>query len=165
MSAESEPLTPFARGGISVVLAIAAFWAVAWVALTTLRVLGPFNYERFAAAIVIGVVASVATLSACHFSKWNRAIVSADRSTFTRIAAWVSIIFALDSLIVEPYIVRYFFSRFGYDDTLRWQSQLIVAGLLALAVAISKRSWRWVPFSVVATAFGSFWLLSIFLGD
>ena len=150
---------------MSVSLAIAALCAAIWAALTALHVFTPFHYARLITAILVGVAASVATLSVCLYPKWNRTIVSGDRSVFTRIAAGVSVIFALDSLIVEPYILRYFFPSLGYDGTLRWQCQLIVAGLLALAVAISKRSWRWVPFSLLSTAFGTFWLVGIFFGE
>lgn len=147
---------------MSVALAVAVFFAAIWAALTALRVFNTLDYARLMAAIWIGGAVSVAALTACLYSRWNRAIVSGDRSTFTRSVAWLSVMLAFDSLVVEPYLVRYLFPGIGLDGSLRWQFQLIVAGLLALAVSISQRSWRWLPFSFIATAFGVFWLVGLF---
>jgi len=160
-----QPLTLRARVAMSISLASATLFAVVWVAFTVLRVFSPFNYVRFVTASFVGAFASIATLLVCLYPKWNDGVVSGDRSVLTRLAAWVSITCVLDSLILEPFILRYFFPGLDYDDSLRWQFQLIVGGLLGSAVAISKRSWRWVPFSLAATAFGIFWLVVIFFGE
>jgi hypothetical protein len=74
------------------------------------------------------------------------------------------VILALDSILIEPY-VSYLVPRFELDYSLRWQFQLVCAGLLALIVAITKRSWRWIPFSVLATVYGLFWLLAILVPE
>jgi hypothetical protein len=87
-----------------------------------------------------------------------------EQGSVIRAVGWLSVMLALDSMLIEPY-ASYVFPRFELDYSLRWQFQLIVAGLLALIVAITKRSWRWVPFSVLATAFGLFWLLTILIPE
>jgi hypothetical protein len=165
MNRSNEPLTKLAKICINIVLAIAVFFAAFWIAVTTLQVFNPFNYARLIASVWIGVAGLVVTLLAFRYSSWKSATVSDDRSTFQRIAGWFSILFALDSLVVEPYLLRYFFPRLSLDGSLRWQFQLIVAGLLAATVAISKRSWLWVLFSIVAVAFGALWLGGIFLAE
>jgi hypothetical protein len=148
---------------MSIVLAMVVLFAVVWAAFTALQALSTFNYAHFIASILLGVTASVTFLSVCLYSKWSRLIMSEDRGVFTKIAAWSSVALAVDSLLIEPYLLGYFFPRF--DGSLRWQCQLIVAGLLALAVAISRRSWRWIPFSAIATAFGVFWILGILFAE
>jgi hypothetical protein len=165
MSRTNEPLTKLAKVCISVVVAVAAFFAAVWIALTTLQVFNPFSYARLIASVWIGVTGSFVTLFAFYHSNWKSATVSDDRSTFPRLAAWFSILFALDSLVVEPYLLRYYFPRLDLAGSLRWQFQLIVAGLLSAAVAIFKRRWWWVLFSIVATAFGTLWLCGIFLAE
>jgi len=87
------------------------------------------------------------------------------RSTFTRLLAWVSIILSFDGLLIEPYAMRYFGPGLQLGDDLRWQCQLIVAGLLALAVAIMKGSWHWVLFSLLVGALGVLWTFAILLND
>jgi hypothetical protein len=165
MSRTSESLTKPAKVCISVVLAFAVFFATVWISLTTLQVFNPFNYVRLIASVWIGVTGSILTLLAFYYSNWKGVMVSNDRNIFPRIAAWLSVLFVLDSLIIEPYLLRYFFPRLDLGGSLRWQFQLIVAGLLAAAVAIHRRRWWWVLFSIVATAFGTLWLCGIFLAE
>src|SRR5437899_10493528 len=111
MKEAKEPLTRTGRVGVSVVLAVALFFVTFWSALNGLRVFTPFDYERLKAAIWIGIAVSITGLIACLYAIWNSAIAFSARSTFTKLAAWLSVMLAFDSLIVEPYLLRYFFPR------------------------------------------------------
>ncbi|MGC1297414.1 MAG: hypothetical protein WA869_20480 [Alloacidobacterium sp.] len=157
------PLGLPARVGISIMLSLVSLFAILWLSLKASG-FSSFDYARLKEAVAISVLASALTFFMA-WSKNGNKILSVHRRTFAKVAAYVSVLLALDSLVIEPYILRFVWPRFGLVGDFRWQCQLIVAGLLALAVAVAKRTWKWVPFGLITTAFGVMWVLGILYSD
>jgi hypothetical protein len=144
-------------------LALCAFLASAWVSIAIVS----HSVKSLTSILQIGIVAGAfgagVTSAACIFTRWNRAIVGSDRQSFERFASWASVLLAVDTLLVEQLV--YSFVLHKLDTSLRWQLQLIVSGLLAGWVAISKRSWRWIPWALLGTVYGALWTSAILFGE
>jgi hypothetical protein len=164
MEANTLPLSRARANSIAVVVTFALFFGALWAALYGLHAFSPFDYGRLKAALGFSTVVAILGMGTCVALPKSGVMRFLEQGSVIKAFGWLSVILALDSMLIEPY-VSYLVPRFGLDYSLRWQFQLIVAGLLALIVAITKRTWRWVPFSLLATAFGLFWLLMILVPE
>jgi hypothetical protein len=164
MKVDTLVLSRTRANGVAAVVILALSLGALWAAVYGLHTLSPFNYERLQAALCISIAVIVVGLGVYLVLPRSEVASFFAKSPVIKAAGWLSVVFALDSMLIEP-CVGSVFPRLNLGYSLRWQFQLIIAGLLALMVAITKRSWRWIPFSVLATAFGFFWLLMILVPE
>lgn len=147
---------------VAVIMILAFSLCALWAAIYGLHVFAPFSYERLKAAVCLSVGIAVVGLIVLLASDAEQLFKQG--SVIIKAAGWLSVILALDSLLIEP-LLSSAFPRLNLGYSLRWQFQLIVGGLLASTAAIAKRSWRWIPLSVFATLSGIFWLLMILVPE
>jgi hypothetical protein len=160
MKAERLFLTRTRINSVGVIMIFVLFFSTLWAAFYGLHVFSPFSYERLKSAIWISIAVAIMGLIVWLVFSHTNVARFLEKGGFIKATGWLSVILALDSWLIEPY-VDFMFPRLDLDYSLRWQFQLVIAGLLALVVAIARRSWRWLPFSFLATTFGILWLIGV----
>lgn len=120
-------------------------------------------YERAIQSLVVAGTLGSAVFVFCFFDliPATRFVTGAERAGFVKLVSWLSVALPVDALI-ESSFVPHLLHRVDLTWFLRWPVEFVVAGLLGIVAAISKKRWGWAIWGTVPLLWGILWFRGMF---